>query len=381
MKLIAQVKLQPTKQQTDALQRTMVAANRAANFLSALAWDTKQFRQYDLHHAAYYALRAQFGLSAQAAVRVISKVADAYKTDKDTQRTFRLLGSVAFDDRILRIVPSQHSLSIWTLDGRQHMTFVCGDRQASLLQGQRGESDLVYRAGEFYLLVTCDVDEAPGIVPTGFLGVDLGVANIAVDSDGVTHQGKTVRHVRHRHRRLRQKLQAKGTKSTRRRLKKLAGKERKFATWSNHIISKRIVAKAKDTNRGIAIEELGGIRDRVTVRRSQRATLHSWSFAQLRRFIEYKARLNGVPVVAVDPRNTSRTCPACGNVDKANRKTQSAFLCVACGFSGLADHIAAGNIFSRATVNLPNVSTAQTAVQRQGQSPRLPVSAARHGLE
>ena len=73
MKLIAQVKLQPTEQQTDALQRTMVAANRAANFLSALAWDTKQFRQYDLHHTAYYALRAQFGLSAQATVRVVSK--------------------------------------------------------------------------------------------------------------------------------------------------------------------------------------------------------------------------------------------------------------------------------------------------------------------
>ena len=371
MKLIAQVKLQPTEQQADALQRTMEAANRAANYLSDIAWDTKQFRQYDLHHAAYYTIREQFGLSAQAAVRVVSKVADSYKIDKDTRRTFRLLGSVAFDDRILRIVPSQRTVSIWTLDGRQQMTFVCGDRQATMLQGQRGESDLVYRDGEFYLLATCDVDEAPAIDPDGFLGVDFGIANIAVDSDGSIYQGKTVKNVRYRHRQLRRKLQAKGTKATRRRLKKLAGKERKFATWTNHNISKSIVAKAKDTNQGIAIEELGGIRDRVTVRRSQRATLHSWSFFQLRSFIEYKAKLNGVPVVAVDPRNTSRTCPACGNVDKANRKTQSAFSCVSCGFSGLADHIAAGNISSRAVVNRPNVSTAQTTVQRQGQSPCL----------
>lgn len=371
MKLIAQVKLQPTEQQADALRRTMEAANRAANYLSDLAWETKQFKQYDLHHAAYYAIREQFGLSAQAAVRVISKVADAYKLDKKVKRTFRLLGSVAFDNRILRLVPDKNTVSIWTLDGRQQMPFVCGKRQATMLQGQRGESDLVCRDGEFYLLATCDVDEAPASTADSFLGVDLGIANIAVDSDGAVHQGNAVKNVRYRHRRLRAKLQHKGTKSTRRRLKKLSGKERRFATWVNHNISKSIVAKAKDTSRGIAVEELGGIRDRVTVRKSQRATLHSWSFAQLRSFIEYKARLNGVPVVAVDPRNTSRTCPSCGCVDKANRKTQDAFLCVNCGFSGLADHIAAGNISRRAAVNPPNVSTAQSTVQRQGQSPRL----------
>ena len=240
-----------------------------------------------------------------------------------------------------------------------------------MLQGQRGESDLVYRNGEFYLLATCNVNEAPMSDVDGFLGVDLGVNNIAVDSDGTVQQGKTVKNVRYRHRRLRAKLQRKGTKSTHRRLKKLSGKERRFATWVNHNISKSIVAKAKDTARGIAIEALGGIRNRVTVRKSQRATLHSWSFAQLRRFIAYKATLNGVPVVAVDPRNTSRTCPACGCVAKANRPNQSTFLCTQCGFSGLADYIAAGNIARRAVVNPPNVSTVQDTVQRQGQSPRL----------
>ena len=310
------------------------------------------------------------------AVRVIAKVADAYKMDKATKRTFQACwAAIAFDERILRIVPiDKQTVSIvdaWR--SRTDFRSYAGEQSDStMLQRVTGEADLVYRDGDVLTFCqTCDVDEAPTFAPAGFLGVDLGIANIAVDSDGTVHQGKTVKNVRYRHRQLRQKLQAKGTKSTRRRLRKLAGKERKFATWTNHKISKRIVAKAKDTDRGIAIEELGGIRDRVTVRRSQRATLHSWSFAQLRSFIEYKARLNGVPVVAVDPRNTSRTCPACGNVDKANRKTQSAFLCVSCGFSGLADHIAAGNIASRAVVNRPNVSTAQPTVQRQGQSPCL----------
>jgi IS605 OrfB family transposase len=284
-------------------------------------------------------------------------VTDAYKLDRRTERTFKPLGSIAFDSRILSWNLDKNEVSIWTMDGRQKMPFVCHNRAKELLSGERGESDLCLIDGVFYLLTSCEVAEPTPQDVIDFLGIDLGIANIAVDSDGTVHQGKTVKNVRYRHRQLRRKLQAKGTKSTRRRLKKLAGKEQKFATWTNHNISKSIVAKAKDTNRGIAIEELGGIRDRVTVRRSQRATLHSWSFFQLRAFIEYKAKLNGVVVTAVDPRNTSRTCPACGNVDKANRKTQSVFLCVCCGFSGLADHIASVNISRRAAVNLPNVST------------------------
>jgi len=371
MKLIAQVKLQTTAAQHDALKRTLLAANCAANHLSGLAWETKQFRQYDLHHTGYYEIRGGFGLSAQATVRVIAKVADAYKLDRKTKRSFRPLGSIAFDSRILSYRLSDKTVSIWTLDGRLRIPFACGEHQAKLLAAQRGESDLMYRNGSFYLLATCDVAEAPQTEVSDYLGVDLGVTNIAVDSDGAVFQGKTVKGVRCRHRRLRTKLQKKGTKSARRRLRKLSGKERRFATWVNHNVSKSIVAKAKDTARGIALEDLTHIRKRATVRKPQRATLHSWSFFQLRAFITYKARRDGVPVVAVDPRNTSRTCPACNCVDKANRPNQATFSCVSCGFSGLADHIAACNIAGRAVVNPPNVSTAQPAVQRQGQSPRL----------
>lgn len=371
MKLIAQVKLQPTPEQVDLLKRTLEQANAAANYASDVAWRDHSFGQYAIHHLTYHAIRDRFGLSAQMVVRLISKVSDAYKLDKRTKRTFKPLGSIAYDDRILTWKIDKRSVSLWTLEGRANFSFVAGVQQLKLLETRQGEADLVYRDGMLFVLQTCNVDEAPEIDPTGFLGVDLGIANIAVDSDRSVYQGKTVKNVRYRHRQVRQKLQAKGTKSTRRCLGRLSGKERRFATWTNHNISKGIVAKAKDTGRGIAIEELGGIRDRVTARRSQRATLHSWAFAQLRTFIEYKAKLNGVPVVAVDPRNTSRTCLDCGHVDKANRKTQDSFLCVRCGFSGLADHIASVNISRRAEVNRPNVSTAQTAVQRQGQSPRL----------
>ncbi len=64
----------------------------------------------------------------------------------------------------------------------------------------------------------------------------------------------------------------------------------------------------------------------------------------------------GVSIQVVDPRNTSRTCPKCGHIDKKNRKSQSEFVCTSCGFSGFADVIAATNIAVRASVNMPNVA-------------------------
>ncbi|MBX3010206.1 MAG: transposase [Caldilineaceae bacterium] len=357
MKLTAQAKLMPTEAQAESLKRTMEAANSAANFSSRLAWNHRVFGRVPLQKLVYHPVRQEFGISAQSACLMVRKVADAYKLDKKTIRAFRPLGAVAFDDRILAWKLDKQTVSIWTMDGRLTIPFSAGDYQTKLLQGQRGETDLVYRDGEFYLLSTCAVEEQPLTSQDDFLGVDLGVVNIAVDSDGEIHSAKAVNNVRFRHRRLRKKLQAKGTKASRRRLKKLSGKERRFAKHVNHAISKHIVTKAKDTDRGIALEELGGIRDRVTARKPQRVQLHSWSFFQLRSFIEYKAKQMGVEVKAVDPRNTSRTCPCCGHVDKANRKTQSKFLCVDCAFSGLADHIAATNIRCRASVTTPNIST------------------------
>ncbi|HEY9013504.1 MAG TPA: transposase, partial [Gemmatimonadales bacterium] len=210
----------------------------------------------------------------------------------------------------------------------------------------------------WYLYAACEVETPDPLDVEGVLGIDLGVTNIATDSDGEIHSGSTVKNVRYRRRRLRQKLQRKGTLGSRRRLRKLAGQERRFATHTNHVLSKRIVAKAERTKRAIAVEDLTHIRTLLRARRPQRATLHSWSFAQLGAFLLYKAALCGVPVHRVDPRNTSRTCPQCGHIDGANRKTQAAFVCTSCGYAGHADVIAAGNISGRAPVSVPYCSEA-----------------------
>ena len=103
-------------------------------------------------------------------------------------------------------------------------------------------------------------------------------------------------------------------------------KEHRFAADVNHEISKKIVGAAQRTESGIAMEDLQGIRVRVRASKRQRRSLHSWSFDQFQSFILYKAKRAGVPVKLVDPRNTSRTCGECGNVDKRNRKSQAVFI-------------------------------------------------------
>jgi IS605 OrfB family transposase len=237
-----------------------------------------------------------------------------------------------------------------------------------LLAHQHGESDLAYRDGAWYLYATVEYTEPPESETTDWVGVDLGIVNIAVTSDGEVHTGGQVNALRRRHRKVRQRLQRKGTTSAKRLLKRRRLKERRFGTWLNHTISKRIVADCERTKRGIVLEDLKHIRSRVRARRSQRATLHSWSFGQLQAFVTYKARMQGVPVRFVDPRNTSRRCPACGHTEKGNRPDQATFLCKSCGLAGLADLIPARNlsVLGRAAVNQPY---AGTCVESQHASP------------
>src|SRR5258706_10373179 len=372
MRLTVQLKLLPTPEQADSLKRTLEAANAACDYISQVAWSTHTFGQFPIHRLTYSDVRETFGLAAQLAVRCIAEVADAYKLDRKTKRAFAPLGAVAYDDRILSFAMPDSSISIWTLGKRQSIPFVCGERHKALLASRRGETDLAFVRGNWYLFAACEVETPEPIDVQGVLGIDLGVTNIAVDSDGEVLSGQAIKNVRYRHRRLRNKLQRKGTKHSRRRLRLLAGQERRFAKHVNHCLSKRIVAKAKRTKRAIAVENLTHIRTRVRARGSQRATLYSWSFAQLQAFIAYKAALADVPVHRVDPRNTSRTCPNCGHCAKANRKTQAAFVCLSCGFADLADRIAAENIrvLGRAVVNQPYCSDADGSVA-PGQSPSL----------
>lgn len=353
MKLTAVVKLLPSAETFDALLKTLEAANAACNFVSQQAWEARRFGRVPVHNLTYYDVRERYELSAQLAVRCIGKVVDGYKLDKKALRAFKPHGAVPYDDRILSWSLEPQQVSIWTLNGRLTVPFVCGDYHRQLLNGQRGETDLVYRKGKFFLYTTCEVEADTPIDVEDFLGVDLGVRNIATDSDGEIHSASHLLNVRRRYRRLRRKLQQKGTKSAKRLLKKRALKESRFAKDVNHQISKRIVQKAQDSGRGIALEDLTHIRTRVTVRRKKRDELHSWAFADLRSKIAYKAERTGIPVEYIDARYTSQQCSCCGHTSRSNRPNQSTFQCVSCGFASHADTNAATNIGRRAAVKPP----------------------------
>lgn len=350
------IKLETSEGDKKRLLETMKKYNEACNYVVEKAFSLKLSNKYKLHKEAYRDIRERFGLSSQFAVRIIGKVVEVYKRDKNIRPVFRELGSIQYDQRNSKIGIDR--VSLMTLNGRIKLRTRIGEYQQLRFKRVKGQCDLIYQNKEFYLVVVVDTFEQKEYETRETLGVDLGIENIAVDSDKQIFESKKVEEQRNKFFRLRQSLQRRGTTSAKRHLKKLSGKEKRFRRDINHCISKQLIQKAKGTTRAIVLENLKGIRSRATVRKSQRYRHSSWSFYQLRQFIEYKSKREGVPVVIIDPRNTSRRCPNCLYVDKENRKTQSLFECCRCFFKEMADYVAALNIAEiGAVVNHPIVST------------------------
>jgi len=354
MQQTVMVKLAPSEEQFQSLLHTMERFNEACNYVAQTAFDIQTANKFRLQKAVYRNVRKRFGLAAQLTIRAISKVAEAYKRNRSIKPTFKPHSAVIYDQRILAW-KGLDRVSILSLEGRLIIPIRIGTYQEARIDRKVRQSDLILRNDIFYLAVVVDAPEATPDDPTGTIGVDLGVVNLAVDSDGEFYSGEGVDNVREKIDTLKASLQSKGTPSARKHLKRLAGRESRFRRSVNHTISKRLVTKAKDTHRQIALEDLKGIGD-STVRHSQRRRHKSWAFSQLRSFIEYKAKIAGVLVALIDPHNTSRACPSCGFVSKSNRKSQSQFLCQQCGFASNADLVGATNISRRAPVNGPIVS-------------------------
>ncbi|MFJ9121591.1 RNA-guided endonuclease InsQ/TnpB family protein [Streptomyces sp. NPDC102394] len=348
----------PEPEQAAALSATLRTVNDLACWVSDVAFAHGVPREYELRKHTYPRLKAE-GLGAQAAQHTIKKVRDAYTALRANVRagnlgkegskrrrkaeskpiTFRPEAAQPYDDRCLSWQYDQQTVSIWTTEGRlKGVPFVCSASALKVLQQYRkGESDLIERDGVFYLIATCKVPEAEPYEPGGFIGVDLGIVNIATTSIGYQAAGRRLNRYRKRQLALRAKLQKKRTKSAKRRLKERSRREQRHAKNTNHIIAKTIVTEAERTSAGISLEELKGIRQRVRLRKPQRVALHSWAFAQLAEFIVYKAKRAGVPLVFVDPAYSSRECAECGRIDRLNRICQATFVCRSCGIVAHAD--------------------------------------------
>lgn len=213
MSLVAKIKLIPTGDQAEVLRATILLANEACNWISERAWQALEFDKYELQKLIYREARTKFPqLSSQQIILCCRKVADAYQVDQEVQRVFKPLGSIAYDARILTWVG--RSVNIRTLKGRQKIEWIAGEDQARLLDFPRGETDLILRKGKFFLHVSVETPETQELPIDDFLGVDLGVVNLAVDSDGEFFSGKQVEVVRLRRSSHRQRLQSKGQPRT-----------------------------------------------------------------------------------------------------------------------------------------------------------------------
>jgi putative transposase len=389
--------VRPGEAGAGSLSRTAAAFNAACDWISGVAFAEGVFNTVRLHHRTYYEARAGFRpLQSQFVVRAIGVVADAYRWDRRTRHRFRPEAAVVYDERLMRFEPKggYQRVSLTTVDGRIVCDLAIGGYQRALLgrATKVGQADLLRDPrGRWRLHLTVTLPEPPPApAGGGVLGVDLGITNLAVDSDGTRYSGAQVNGLRRRAHRLRRKLQAKGTRSARRRLASWKAKQARFQRDTNHVVARRLVQTALATRRALAVEDLNGARSRLERQssRDQRRLLGGWGFAQLRSFVQHKAEAAGIAVYAVDPRHTSQACPHCGLIDRKNRLDQATFRCLACGFAGHADHVAAVNIARRGAlarqravpvaglpVTQPNVSEA--GVNPHGSpsplaSPRLP---------
>jgi putative transposase len=360
---VVQLRLSPTPDQAAQLAAAVAVCNIAATYASRIAWKQCVFGRLTLHRQIYRDLRDRFpGLGAQATVRAIARVADAYanrRSSKKRAHVFRPLAAVPYDARMISFNRDACLASIWTPSGRVRVFYTGRAEDLQAIEVLPiGECDLIQRKGAWLLQATVTLPKPEVTTPAnGFLGADQGVANLTVTSDGEVLPGRTlrgtittnghVRNLRDRRHRQRRRLQAKGTPSARRRLRALSGRESRMMKDVNHQISKQVVREAERTDRGIAMEQLRGIRSRVRAHRSQRRTLHSWAFGQQTAFTRYKAERIGVAFILVDPAYTSQTCPECGHATKQNRPVRGLFRCSSCGLAGHADHIAAINIAHR----------------------------------
>jgi putative transposase len=224
MKTTLQLKLLPSPEQHAALLETMHAFNAACTWIAGLAYEQRLASKFKLQRLVYYEVRSRFGLSAQLAIRAIAKVVEAYKRNKSERVAFRPDGAVVYDERILSF-QGLEAVRLTTLHGRAVIPIQMGDYQRVQFHRAQGQADLVLVNGQFFLLVTLDTPAEPPMGPERFLGVDLGIVNLAADSDGHTYTGTDVEAVRQRCATHRQTYQATQTKPAKRRLKKLAGKE------------------------------------------------------------------------------------------------------------------------------------------------------------
>lgn len=277
MLLIVKSKLITNQEKHDSLLKTIGSFNEACKYILVNTYKNRIFSKISLKKRLYYQIREKYNLSSQMVVRTLVKVSKSHKVDKKACLEFKFHRAIVYY-HCISTIKTTYLISILTLDGRIEVKIKYGEYRKLDYNRVRGQADLIYKNDTFYLMMVVDLPEDSLIdFEEEFLGVDLGIVNIATTSDGKIFSGKKCTETREHFSKLKAVYQKVGSYSAKKHLRKISGRERRFKKDTNHCISKEIVQTAKDTNRFIALEDLIGITERTTVRKAVRNSNSKWN--------------------------------------------------------------------------------------------------------
>lgn len=354
------IRLKPTPEQHAALLETLRQFTTAFNLVCATGWQQEEKNGVRLHHLTYYETKATCpalvsDLLIQARVKATETLKSALvlkAKGKKVNQPHASLCPARYNIHTYTLRWEQHQVKLSTTGGRMILPFTIPASAQKYAGGQVSTADLCYRKGRFTLHVVVDVPTPDIAKDDTVVGVDLGLTHPAVTSTRHFFGKRRWKEIERRRFRLRRALQSKGTRSAKRHLRKLSGKQQRFHRDCDHVLSKRIV-QSSPAGSTMVLENLTHIRSRVKQRKGkQQRRLHSWSFAQLARFITYKGQERGQRVVLIDPRHTSQTCSRCGYQARNNRRSQALFSCRSCSYTLNADLNASYNIRNKHLASL-----------------------------
>ncbi|ADB58876.1 RNA-guided endonuclease InsQ/TnpB family protein [Archaeoglobus profundus] len=339
MELTLKMKVrEKTKWKIQALRDAMDSFRQAVNDWIDVAWKHK-ITDRTLHSLAYKKLREKYpnlySNSLQDAMNwAIQIVKTELKVNPDVKPKFDSF-MISFKNVDFKF---ENDGFVIPLNGKRVYVpvYVPKKYYKWLVNGKFGRLYFKEEDGEIYAYLTVKVEDKPAYEPKLWFGVDLGVQNLVVVADNkgrevLRFDGETVNHYKELLEKERARRQRRQMKYLNNRKFRLGSKHRNFSKYINHIIAKEIVRKAKEYQACIVLEKLRGVKRRsAKMPKWVRKLLHRWSYHDLIQKIKYKAKLEGVPVIEVSPRNTSKTCSECGYVYK-RFKNQRLFHCPNCG--------------------------------------------------
>ncbi|WP_423479865.1 transposase (plasmid) [Ligilactobacillus salivarius] len=360
--------------------KTMEQYRLACNYVSEYLFNNNfPLNKNEVQKVIYNTIREKFNLKSQMTISCIRSVIARYKTvktqmarrpykyqDQNTGEWYRevrdlnwLHKPISFNRPQVDLQRnrdwsylSSGQLSINTLDGRVKIDPICrGFNQYLDGTWKFGLAKLLKSSGKWYLHIsaTKEVTDFDKQTVKHVVGIDRGLRFLATsyDEQGKTafFDGQTIIRKRAKYQKLRATLQAKGTKSAKRRLKKLSGRENRWISDVNHCLSKTLVQKY-GANTLFVLENLNGVSfERTDLPKALRNQNKSWAFYQLEQFLTYKAHLYNSEVVEVSAKYTSQRCPKCGVIKKDNRNHEKhEYHCDNCGYRSNDDRIGAMNI-------------------------------------